>query len=691
MSLAFSKNTVGARPYRTLALTSQVDEALFASKTPLHRLQPKHNLNRGVAKMLSKGLIVDPSGESVTVPSSDWQPMSQPLAKEKKGADQRKNTEKDEREDMKRYMINLDLLKEQKKPPSEKEQRAQARKKEMLDRANALRMDQEEEVREVKSFSIDAKCQAMREVQIQEKKRIKAELVEDKMLLDLALEEKRCKAIEDSKQKDKLQKEKHRRVLEENYEIGLKHDEDKRALNEEKKQKRQKILENEEKLRLKDLKALEMKREAHQRLREDNVCLNAIKMQAKERMIEEEKLAGIKNKEYREEKMKQEEDREEERSRSKKERELAKDRMFAQQDKARQDKAEQDKIYARRLQEITERKWRRKALQQAVKEAHKKILLNEAHVEGAQANIEHKNIELIYQKSEFERLLKVYQEDRDKEKVEKEKKHEKVHQHREELLHQIKENELSAKMKRKANMQEAQQLILEANLKHEHLAKAKEEKLKELRATGLPEIYCSGVERKVYRKQLQFENKVNDRKQINEGKLLDTMGQMMQDGKSRRQERQQEDDINNIQLPCLDDKEQHQPRQTEAEELLKKEERLLEKTDGNIFQGLKRPKLKPNRLAVTKAEPDFHLPPISSAVKNTKNTKDARGEASANFFTESSKQSHNKASRGYQQTKIKDLPQTRLSSAPTISQELCFPVQRRNNILPPIRKGFKGR
>lgn len=57
---------------------------------------------------------------------------------------------------------------------------------------------------------LDAQCQATRDAQIQEKRQIQAELVEEEKRLDAMMEVERHKAVETEKQIDELRK--HQRI-----------------------------------------------------------------------------------------------------------------------------------------------------------------------------------------------------------------------------------------------------------------------------------------------------------------------------------------------------------------------------------------------------------------------------------------------------------------------------------------------
>lgn len=131
-----------------------------------------------------------------------------------------------------------DLSREGNPALTELELEAQERTQRLLERANALRMEQEDEVKQlnkVKSVYVEVKqpvsetytnvscrvcvfmwcvqlmlsaqCQATRDTQIQEKKQIRTELLEEEKRLDAMMEVERLKALETVEQIDELRRE----------------------------------------------------------------------------------------------------------------------------------------------------------------------------------------------------------------------------------------------------------------------------------------------------------------------------------------------------------------------------------------------------------------------------------------------------------------------------------------------------
>lgn len=143
---------------------------------------------------------------------------------------------------MKRKILEADLDRREKKVLTEQELEAQERAQAQLERAGALRMEQEEEIRmlnkvggsshssrkdrqtgfgflwilwkhlflSVLSLSpqliLDAQCQATRDAQIREKQQVEAEMAEEDKRLDSMMEAERNMALEAEKEIDELRK-----------------------------------------------------------------------------------------------------------------------------------------------------------------------------------------------------------------------------------------------------------------------------------------------------------------------------------------------------------------------------------------------------------------------------------------------------------------------------------------------------
>ncbi|XP_073351284.1 cilia- and flagella-associated protein 45 [Pagrus major] len=513
-----SRSRSHTRRYRKLGPVSEVDESLFGSpKSVSTQLDKRGKLaskaknesqkNQDTIQIITKDLIrnlripcKDSSKESLILPPPEFEritALSRVLTKEEKEAYQRKKEEEMKAlEEAKCRIFDAEVSHKENKVLTQMEIEARDRDQRLMEQANALRMEQEEEIKKLNSMILGAQCQATRDVQIHEKKQIQAEMLEEEKRLDVMMEVERRKALKTEEEIDELRKNQMIRGKQQIYDqiqdrlVG-------KILEDELKEcERQETRENQEKMNLEDLKALEKKREEQQRLQEEVMRINAETMRAKEQRKEEEKLADMRDMEYIQSKLEREAEYEAEQRRIKKEKELEIARLRARQEKAKDYKAEQDELRARRDQERLHREWRRKEKELAEKKAQEEAMLRQARLEQVHCKEHLLSIEAGREKAEFERVLKVQQEAIIKQKEEEEKQHQKAQRHTEVIRQQMKERELCAIAKRRQTFQEADRLIEEAQQRRARLDEIKEKKLRELKATGLSDKYCSEVEKK---------------------------------------------------------------------------------------------------------------------------------------------------------------------------------------------------
>ncbi|XP_076591735.1 cilia- and flagella-associated protein 45 [Chaetodon auriga] len=518
-----SRSSSYTRRYRKRAPISDVDETLFASP-PVSSQVEKHgkspskdknesqkNKDKETVQIITKDLIrnlripsKDPSGESIILPSAEFERIkseAQVLTKEErealKEAYQRKKEEEIKAaEESKRQLFEADLSRKKNQALTELELEAQDRAQGLVERARELRMEEEDEVKKLNKLILGAQCQATLDAQIQEKKQIQGELLDEEKRLDDMMEVERRKALETEEQIDELRKDQRIRWMQQINNQIQERLEDQKMQEQMKEYESQQIRENQEKMNMEDLKALEMKRIEQQHLQEEIMKINAETTQAKEQRREEEKLADMRDMEYIRNKMEREAEYEAEQRRIKKEKELEIASLRTRLEKAKDYKAEQDELRARRNQESANREWRRKEKELAAKKAQEQAMLKAAYLEQVRCKDHLLSIEAGREKAEFERVLKAQQDAIVKQKEEEEKRRQKAYLRAEALRHQVRERELSAIAKRREISEEANRLNEEARQRRMRLDEIKEKKLKELRASGLSEKYCTEVERK---------------------------------------------------------------------------------------------------------------------------------------------------------------------------------------------------
>ncbi|XP_034404294.1 cilia- and flagella-associated protein 45 [Cyclopterus lumpus] len=516
-----TRSSTYIRGYRRLAPTSQVDETLFGGPNPLDKpgnsasKAPKNpsrrNQERETIQIITKDLIrnlriplKDPSVDSVILPSAEFQRIpstARVLTKEEPEAVREAHQRKKEEgiraaEEMKRKIHEADLSRMKNQALTELELEARDRAQRLLERANALKMEEEDEIKKLNNLILAAQCQATRDVQMDEKKQIQAELSEEEKRLDAMMEVERRRALETVEQIDELHKQQRIGGMQNICNQIRQHLNDKQMQEVMKEQEKEQTREKREKMNLEDLKAMEKKREEQQHLNEEIMRINTETMQAKEQRREEEKLADMRNMEYMRNKMKREAEYEAEQRRIKKEKELEIARLRARQEKAKDYKSEQDDLRVRRNQEASDREWRRKEKELSAKKAQEKAMLRAARMEQVHCKEHLLSMEAGREKAEFERVLKVQHEAIVRQQEDEQKQQQKARNHADAIRNQVRERGLSAVAKRREIFKEANQFVEEARQRRVRLDEIKEKKLKELKATGLSERYCSEVERK---------------------------------------------------------------------------------------------------------------------------------------------------------------------------------------------------
>ncbi|XP_056138839.1 cilia- and flagella-associated protein 45 [Lampris incognitus] len=521
--------------YRTRFLPSVVEESLFglpklqtpltikqsekwgkpvlgardqSRSAPQQRSQPAETV-RIITKDLIRDLKIpreDPSGLSIILSAAEIKRIrsaSRVLTEEERETMMEAFQKKKEEamyaaEERKAQIRQADLSRKKNQALSELEAEAQHRAQYLLERANAIRMEQEDEVKKLNKLILDAQCHTMRDTQILEKRKIQAELLEEERRLDAMMEVNRRNAIEAQEQIDELRKQQRisgKQQIVDQMEERL----EERLLQDElKEQEGQQIVRNLERIQQEELEALERRREEQKCLQQEIMRINAETLQAKERRRAEEALADLRAMEYTHKKMEREAEFEAEQRRIKREKEKEVARLRALQERERDYKAEQDELRAKRNQEATEREWRRKEKERAEKKAQEDAMLKAARLEQV-AHKEHLlSMEAGRERAEFERVLKAQQEAIAKQKAEEEKQQQRALGHAEAVRLQVKERELMAVAKRRDFFKEGDQLDEEARHRRIRLDEIKRKKLMELKAAGLPEKYYSKVERKAF-------------------------------------------------------------------------------------------------------------------------------------------------------------------------------------------------
>ncbi|KAF7260115.1 hypothetical protein EG68_02344 [Paragonimus skrjabini miyazakii] len=396
----------------------------------------------------------------------------------------------------KEQMRQHDLARHKNAKLTDLEEEARKQAEVLLQKALEQRQDQEDEIRELNELILNAKIQAIRDEQILEKQQIKKEMSEEELRLDNMMEMARQDAIRIQEEIDKkrheqemlgacqvlnqIQQNRQDRLLE------LERNEQENAL------AQQRI--NEE--LLKEIANREVKHQMQAKIRTDLNNANDDMRRRRAEEQERDRLFDLKILEIQKEKAEREAAYEAEQARIRQEKELEIARLRALQERASDEAAERDALRAKRAAEAREREWRLKEKADALKKQETEDLLKRARITQAEERRRLLAIEAGRERMEFERILKRQKEMMDNDQREQNEAKLKNQKYAEEIRRQICLKEQERISERNAFFEEGVRLEEEARLRRMRLMDAKNRKLKELRAAGIPEKYLHQVERK---------------------------------------------------------------------------------------------------------------------------------------------------------------------------------------------------
>ncbi|CAF1466282.1 unnamed protein product, partial [Adineta ricciae] len=226
--------------YRTVNAQSEVDETLFgaphrleaAAKMRSERQQneeksngnliakPIHPVKKQFVRHITKDLIRDiivreePTSSSIVIDNGTYERLAH--AARNRPKEVRENDLRDskrfresvdaELDRRKKTIQEFDQQRRKNAPLDDIEQEAKDEAEYMLKRANDLRQEQEDEVKHLNELILNAKCHAIRDAQVLEKRQIKKEIVEEDKRLDMMMEIDRLNAL---KIQEEIEKRRH--------------------------------------------------------------------------------------------------------------------------------------------------------------------------------------------------------------------------------------------------------------------------------------------------------------------------------------------------------------------------------------------------------------------------------------------------------------------------------------------------
>ncbi|KAJ3229531.1 Cilia- and flagella-associated protein 45 [Chytriomyces hyalinus] len=367
----------------------------------------------------------------------------------------------------------------------------------LLSKARVQLEEQEDEIKHMNELMLYAKCVAIRDVQVEEKKMIARERKDEEARLDAMMEVERVNELKKLEEREKKRIEemrkgaaKIRHQIDERREAALLEQE---RRDQETKQILKAIADMNEQFKLEKLNKIKAQRAMMQEVAKANQESTERKRHQKIAEEDEDKkvLQYILDKEQRA----VEKDRQEQKKKAEREQELA--RLRAAQEKMSDKQAQQDALRAQRAYEAYEREWRRKEKETAEKQKLQESELKAERFKQQRAREHAIAVEARKMKDEFFENLKRQKEVEERIKAEELLKHEKNRLYSTEVQTQIREKEALRKKQREEFFMEGVRLAQERLEKKNKIDQIKERKIQELRNIGVPQKYCQEIERQV--------------------------------------------------------------------------------------------------------------------------------------------------------------------------------------------------
>ncbi|XP_044013899.1 cilia- and flagella-associated protein 45, partial [Aphidius gifuensis] len=363
----------------------------------------------------------------------------------------------------------------------------------ILERANDLKLEQEEEIQICNKLILATKCRAIRDAQVAEKKLIEKELIDEEKRLNDMMENERLLKIKDEEKKlnDELIRKKKFAILLRNQIIE---NEEKRFIEFEKKQEEGKLINkiNEAWQNDETQKAINKKIERDKircQIAEENNKL----IQFKEIEREEAKILDMRIREYQKQKEEREKEIEEKKRIEKHKKDNEKLKIAEKSMETRNYQEKIDELNATRIQEEVERNWRKREKEAAINKLKQQQKLIDARNEQIKCRKIIQAMEIERDKLEFNKILKIQKEALCRDKKERENKLKQSQRYRIQILKQVNDKEIEKIETRKKMFEEGIALRAELEMRKKKLKNAIEKKCEIMRDNKVPEIYINEV------------------------------------------------------------------------------------------------------------------------------------------------------------------------------------------------------
>ncbi|KAH6566542.1 hypothetical protein BASA62_006638 [Batrachochytrium salamandrivorans] len=375
---------------------------------------------------------------------------------------------------------------------------AKERSNYLLSKAQMQIEEQEDDIKHMNELMLYAKCVSIRDTQVEEKKYIQNERKEEEARLDAMMELDRVTELKKLEENEKRRVEelrkgaaKIRHQIEERHEASLL---DQERRDQETKQILRAIAETAE----------QEKREKQSKVQSQRILMQEV-AKANQESMEYKRLEKVREEEedkkvlqYIVEKEKRETENDRIQAQKKAEREVELARLRAAQEKMSDKQAQQDALRAQRAFEAHEREWRRKEQEAAEKQMQQEMDLRHERFKQQRSREHAIHIEAQKMKQEFYENLQRQKETEEKLLREEQMRAQKNMIYAQDVKAQIKEKELSRRKTREDFFLEGIRLAHERSEKKFKIDQIKSRKIQELRGMGVPEKYCSEIERQVH-------------------------------------------------------------------------------------------------------------------------------------------------------------------------------------------------
>jgi len=367
----------------------------------------------------------------------------------------------------------------------------------LLAKAQLQKDEEEDSIKKLNEMVLEAKCMAIRDAQLEEKKHIQTAMKEEGLRLDRMMEIDRVNDIKKVADKEKKRKEDMhsgaaviRKQIEDRKEVQL--------LEQEKKDGEVKqMLKQIAQMQQEDVDEKRRKQAQQHQMMEKVLEANAISIEKKKQMKIDSYEEDKRLMQYRLDQDKIAEAKEKENEAKKAEREKELSRLRSQQQKAVDKQAQQDTLRAERAFEQYERDWRRKEKETAAKHAAMEAQL-QAERAKQQGDREHAiAVEAYKIRQNFEQSLARSKQEEQKLAEQDRQKHEANKRYAVQVQSQISEKEAQSRRARDEFFLEGVRQDKERKDREAHLLLVKERKLEEMRRLGVPEVYTTEIKRKL--------------------------------------------------------------------------------------------------------------------------------------------------------------------------------------------------